>query len=51
MWISFDPKVFEATVRSSLNNILPRHIFEEHVNMLLNYVIPGKTYKWTHCSR
>ena len=38
--ISFDPKFFEAAVRSSLDNIWPRR-FEERVNILFNHVIPG----------
>ena len=40
IWISFDPKFFEAAVRSSLDNIWPRR-FEERVNILFNHVIPG----------
>ena len=40
IWISFDPKFFEAAVRSSLDNIWPRH-FRERVNILFNHVIPG----------
>ena len=35
--MSFDPK---AAVRSSFDNIWPRR-FEERVNILFNYVIPG----------
>ena len=40
IWISFDPKFFEAAVRSSLDNIWPRR-FEESVIILFNHVIPG----------
>ena len=37
---SFDPKFFEAAVRSSVDNIWPQR-FEERVNILFNHVIPG----------
>ena len=37
--MSFDPKFFEAAVRSSLDNIWPQR-FEERVHILFNYVIP-----------
>ena len=37
--MSFDPKFFEAAVRSSLDNIWPRRL-EKRVNILFNYVIP-----------
>ena len=35
-----DPKFFEAAVRNTLDNIWPRR-FEERVNILFDYVIPG----------
>ena len=50
IWISFDPKFFEAAVRNCLDNIWPRR-FEERVNIMFHHGIPGKTYKCTHCSR
>ena len=38
--LDIDPKIIEAAVRSSLDNIWPQR-FEERVNILFDYVIPG----------
>ena len=40
IWISFDPKFFEAAVRSSFDNIWPWR-FGECIDILFNHVIPG----------